>query len=483
MDVQIAIIGGGLSGLGLAAKLKTHGIEDLVIYEKSTDVGGTWRDNIYPGCQCDVPSHMYSFSFFPNPNWSRVFAPQEEIYEYIKSFVAHFNLDEKIKYSHEAINAYWDENLKCWRISFKDKPEIKAQFLVAAIGPLSYPQIPHFMGLESFKGITMHSANFDKSVNLTGKKVGVIGTGASAIQIVPSVADNVESLYVLQRTPAWILPRADRKYSAVDKWLFKNVRGYQRLIRSMMYLSREALVPALTKKPRRLKVLEFLAKSHLNMTVKDKELVKKLTPNFRIGCKRILLSNEYYPTFNKPNVHLVTDPISHFYSDGIELKDGQRIDLDVVIFATGFKVTDHPGFSAIIGKSKKTLADIWQKEGMSAYLGTMVPDFPNFFTILGPNTGLGHNSMIFMMESQYNLIWDAIRTVNLYEKSSVEPKPEIVRHFHQELQNRLKSSVWATGCASWYLDEKGNVPTMWPGFTWEFWLKTRRIKPRDVSFS
>jgi cation diffusion facilitator CzcD-associated flavoprotein CzcO len=483
MDTEIAIVGAGLAGLGMGAILMKKGIKNFVILEKAEAPGGTWRDNTYPGCQCDVPSHMYSFSFYPNPNWSRAFALQAEIYNYIEDFTQHFKLREKIKYNTEVTRALWDKRLRCWKLEIKNSNELRVKFLISAIGPLSYPQVPDFAGLESFKGATMHSATWDASVNLEGKSVAVIGTGASSIQIVPSIADKVAKLYVFQRTPAWILPRADRKYTAIDKLLFKYLPGYQRLVRWMMYFSREALVPSLTKHPERLKLLEFLAWQHLKARIKDPVLREKLKPTFTIGCKRILLSNEYYPALTKPNVTLVTDPISHFYSEGVELKDGQKINLDAVIFATGFKVTDHPGFAQIFNAQGLSLAEIWGKEGMSAYYGTMIPKFPNLFTILGPNTGLGHNSMIFMMEAQYNLITDVIKTVSRLEKSTAEPDESVVKLHNQELQKRLRRSVWVSGCASWYLDQKGNVPTMWPGFTWEFWFKTRRVNLRDLVIS
>jgi cation diffusion facilitator CzcD-associated flavoprotein CzcO len=472
-DYEVVVVGAGFSGLGAAYRLRQAGVTDFVVLEKADDVGGTWHVNRYPGCQCDVPSHLYSFSFFLKPDWSQAFAPREEIHAYLKDFVAQSGLAPFIRCGVEVEEMVFEPAQRWWRL-LTTGGEVTARFVIAGIGPLSVPALPDVPGISTFRGRVMHSAEYDPGLDLSGARVAVIGTGASAIQIVPSLVDTVSRLYVFQRTPAWVLPRADRRYSERTKRLFELVPWTARVLRWFMYASRELLVPGLVAHPRLLKPIERLALANLKRQVRDPDLVEKLRPRFSLGCKRILLSNDYYPALTRPNVTLVPHALAFLKERSAVASDGSEHEVDAVIFATGFHVTDNPAFGKVKGASGETLADLWRREGMAAYFGAVVPGFPNLFLLLGPNTGLGHNSMVFMIESQLNFVTSAIVQARGNGIEWLEVRDEVYRDYRAEMHRRLRRAVWSTGCASWYVDENGNNPTMWPGFTFEFWWRTRK---------
>jgi cation diffusion facilitator CzcD-associated flavoprotein CzcO len=383
---QVAIVGTGFSGLGMAIRLKQAGVEDFVLFEKDDEVGGTWRDNTYPGAACDVPSHLYSFSFAPNPDWSRSFSEQPEIQRYLVDTADRFGIRPSIRFGHRVVEARWDEDRDLYRIE-TSRGVYHARFLVAGMGPLSAPSIPSLPGLEAFEGTAFHSARWDHQHDLTGERVAVVGTGASAIQFVPQIQPKVAELRLFQRTPPWIEPRIDRDITRLERWLFRRFPFTQRLARAGIYWSRESLAVGMTRRRGLLKGLELIGRIQLRRQVKDPELRRRLTPNYTIGCKRILISNDYYPALSQPNVEVVTSGISEVGPSWIVTEDGVEHEVDTIIFGTGFHVTDVPAARHLYGREGRLLADAWAG-GLEAYLGTSVAGFPNLFFLIGPNTGL-----------------------------------------------------------------------------------------------
>jgi cation diffusion facilitator CzcD-associated flavoprotein CzcO len=478
-DFRVAIVGTGFSGLGMAIRLKQEGIDDFVVFERADDVGGTWRDNTYPGVACDVPSHLYSFSFAPNPEWSRTFSPGAEIWDYLRRCAGHFGVMPNIRFGHEVTGAAWDDGAQRWRIE-TSQGAFTAQVLIAGTGPLSEPSIPRIPGIESFEGSAFHSAQWDHDQDLRGRRVAVIGTGASTIQVVPRIQPEVERLHLFQRTPPWIMPHPDRPLSEREQRIYRRSPLLQRAMRGAIYWARETFVlPFLHKRLARLP--ERIARRHIASQVPDRELRRKLTPNYTIGCKRILISNDYYPAVAQPNVELVTDGIREVRPRSIVTADGREIEVEVIVFGTGFRVTDMPAAEFIRGRDGQSLAEVW-KGSMEAYLGTSIAGFPNLFMIVGPNTGLGHNSMVFMIESLIAYVFDALRTMEARRIASVEVRPEVQAAYNVEIQEGLRDTVWSTGgCASWYLDDTGRNTTLWPGGTWRFRTLTRRFDPSVYS--
>lgn len=477
-EVFAAIVGTGFSGLLAAIKLKELGIHDLVLFEKSDAVGGTWRDNTYPGCACDVPSHMYSYSFETTGSWSRAYAPWNEIRAYIERCTEKYELRKHVRFRTEVVSASWDESRARWRVRTADGYVVTARILVAATGPLSRPTVPSLPGLERFRGKTFHSAAWDHEYPLEGKSVAVVGTGASAIQFVPHVAARAAKMVLFQRTPAWVLPRKDPVFGPVARKLLD--RAAPRFAyREWIYFTHELRAYAFTKEPRILAWAERIAKKNIARAVKDPELRAKLTPSYRMGCKRVLMSNEYYPALARPNVEVVTDAIREVTEDGVVTADGARRTVDAIVFGTGFAVHDYLGPIRVEGRGGRSLGDVW-KRSAEAYLGTTVAGFPNLFVFAGPNTGLGHNSMIFMFESQARYMTECIRQMRACKLASVEVKRDVQDAFNARIQERLASTVWQSGgCKSWYQNEEGKNTTLWPGFTFEYRARTRFFDLRN----
>ena len=473
-DVRVAIVGAGFGGLGMAIGLKQQGIDDFAVLERANDLGGTWRDNSYPGCACDVPSHLYSFSFALNPNWSHIFARQEEIWAYLHDCARRFEILPHIRYGHEVTAAEWDDGAERWRIDTTAGP-VSARVLVSAAGPLSQPQIPKLPGLERFTGTAFHSAQWNHDHDLRGKRVAVIGTGASAIQFVPRIQPKVERLHLFQRTPPWVLGRPEHRISGPEKRLLRAVPALQRTLRSGIYWGGELGILGLAYDQRLVRPIEALARRHLCAQIKDPELRAKLTPSYRLGCKRILGSYDYYPALTQPNAEVVTEPIRRVRSRGIVSDDDIVRDVDTIIFATGFHVTDNPMAAMVRGREGKTLEDAWDGSP-HAYLGMTVPGFPNGFLIVGPNTGLGNNSIVFMIEAQVRYVLGALKAMDEHNLATLEVRPEAHAAFQEDVQRRMPGSVWTDGgCRSWYLDQTGRNSTLWPDFTWRYALRTRRF--------
>jgi len=478
---DIVIVGSGFAGLGMGIRLKKAGITDFVVLERAADLGGTWRDNVYPGCACDIPSLLYSFSFEPNDEWSRAYPSQPEIWAYLRRCAKKYGLEPHIRYNAEVVEARYDEAAARWHVTTSEGATYSSRVLVSGMGGLSNPYVAELPGGASFPGPQFHSATWDHSVNLAGKDVAVIGTGASAIQFVPQIAPIVGKLRLYQRTPPWISPRFDGPVSARERLLRRRLPGYAWAQRKLLYWSHEARALGFVVNPGLLRLLEKLATKFLEHQVRDPALREKLRPNYRLGCKRVLLSNDYYPSLSRPNVEVVTDPISRVEGGDIVTVDGTRRHADVIIYGTGFRVQDGLGPVQVVGEGGRTLEDAW-RNGMEAFLGVSVAGFPNFFTIVGPNTGLGHNSMVYMIESQINYIMSALGYLKRRRARAIDVRADVQASFNRELQKRTRHTVWSTGCRSWYLDRNGKNTALWPGFTFEFRRKTKRIDPRRYRF-
>ncbi|MEJ8669762.1 NAD(P)/FAD-dependent oxidoreductase [Streptomyces sp. MS1.AVA.1] len=473
--VRVAVVGSGFGGLGAAVRLRREGVTDFVVLERADSVGGTWRDNSYPGCACDVPSHLYSFSFAPNPDWPRTFSGQQHIRAYLEHVTDVFRLRPHIRFNSEVQRMTWNAERLCWDIE-TSSGNLSADLVVSATGPLSDPKMPDIPGLDSFPGKVFHSARWDHDFDLRGKRVAMVGTGASAIQIVPSIQPEVERLTLFQRTPPWVMPRVDRAITGVERSLHRALPLTAQLRRGLLWGIRELQVQAFTKRPNELGLIEQLAKRNMGRSIKDPALRAKLTPDYRIGCKRILLSSEYYPALAQPNVDLVASGLSEVRGSTLVAADGSEAEADAIVFGTGFHVTDMPIADRVVGAEGKTLAEAW-KGGMEALRGASAAGFPNWMTIIGPNTGLGNSSMILMIESQLNYLADFVRQLNvLGGRVALDARPSAVHAWNRRVQERMKRTVWNTGgCTSWYLDAGGRNTTVWPGTTSEFRRATRRV--------
>lgn len=481
--VGTLIVGAGFAGLCAAIKLRESGRDDLLIVERGDDVGGTWRDNSYPGCACDVPSHLYSYSFAPNPDWRHAFSRQPQILEYLRGVARDYGLLPIIRLRVAVTAAAWDETSGQWAVETTAGP-ICCDRLVLGMGGLSDPSIPALPGLDRFRGTMFHSATWDHDHDLTGERVAVVGTGASAIQFIPHVQRRAARLTVFQRTAPWVLPRRDRPYSALERRLLRRLPGVQRAIRGRMYALRELWLVGFVLKPSLMRYAERAALALLERQVPDPELRAKLTPHFRLGCKRVLLANDYYPALVQPNVDVVTDRIVEVNELGIvtESGDGDRTEhpVDTIIFGTGFRIGDLPMTHQVRGRDGRTLGEHWAAGGMSALRGTTVHGFPNLFLLVGPNTGLGHNSIVLMIEAQVRYLVDLFDRLDATGMSRVEPRREVQDRYNQQLQQQLQGTVWNTGgCQSWYLDAQGRNTTLWPTFTFRFMRELRRADLRD----
>jgi cation diffusion facilitator CzcD-associated flavoprotein CzcO len=475
---EVVIVGAGFSGLGAAIQLKRAGIHDLVLLDRGATVGGTWRDNTYPGAACDVPSHVYSFSFAPNPDWTRSFSSQPEIQAYLERTARDLGVLRHVRLRHTVTGARWDPAAARWLVTTDRGTSFSARYLIAAPGPLSEPVTPPIPGLEDFPGRVFHSARWDHDHPLRGERVAIVGTGASAIQFAPHVQREAAHLTIFQRTPAWIVPRADRELTRLERWLFRRLPITQRLARTVDYWVREGYVLGLALDTRLLKLAERGALRHLERQVDDPELRRKLTPDYTLGCKRVLISNDFYPTLNEPNVDLVAAGVREIRGSTMLATDGTEAEVDTIVLGTGFEVT-RPPIAQVIHGRHGTLAEAWSG-GMRAYRGAQVHGFPNLFLLVGPNTGLGHNSIVFMAEAQIRYLVDALRTLEAAAVPAVDVRPEAQQRWDDAVQRDLVGTVWSDGgCSSWYLDASGRNSTLWPRFTWQFRRRTGRFDLAD----
>ncbi|MGB8365167.1 MAG: flavin-containing monooxygenase [Rhizomicrobium sp.] len=480
-DLDVAVIGAGFSGICMAIALRQAGYKSFRVFEKTSDIGGTWRDNRYPGCVCDVPSHLYSFSFEQNPDWSRSYSPQAEIWRYMKHCASKYGVLPHFRFNAPVAAASYDETRHLWRITLKSGETITARALVSGVGALHLPSYPRIDGIENFAGRAFHSSQWDDGLDLTGRKVGVVGTGASAIQIVPSIAPKVKQLTLFQRTPAWVLPRMDYSFSAGAKRLFRTIPGLQTLFRDTIYWTMEMRAPGFLGNRKLMSRVEKLALRHLEKTIADPKLRAALTPDYQVGCKRILISDDYYQALAGSNVVLVTSPIGRATPSGIVTADGCEHQLDTLVYATGFRANEPLAELEIRGRGGHSLAYEW-RYGAEAYYGMTVAGYPNFFMLVGPNTGLGHNSMIFMIEAQAHYIMHCIAWLLREGADEVDVKERVQRDFNSRLKARMDRTVWQSGCRSWYLNENGTNSTIWPDFSVSYWWQTRQPDPHDFKF-
>jgi cation diffusion facilitator CzcD-associated flavoprotein CzcO len=479
--VHVAIVGAGFAGLGMAIKLQQAGKRDFLVLERGSDAGGTWRDNIYPGCQCDVPSNLYSYSFALNPKWTRTFPTQNEIWDYLRGCATKFGIADRIRYNTELVSARWDPARHVWQI-LTNAGEIVADVLICGQGGLSEPSIPDIPGLQDFNGPVFHSAAWDYSVDLTGKRVAVVGTGASAIQFVPKIQPQVAQLDLYQRTPAWIMPHRDRPVTTWERRLYAAIPLLQKAVRGGVYWARESFAFGFTKQPAILRFAERLGRKHLAAQVSDPVLRKKLSPNYAMGCKRILISNEFYPAVSQPNVDVIDHGVARVTANGVVDAQGTERHADVVILGTGFRVSDNTFGKRLINGEGVDLQHVWH-ERMSAYRGTTVAGFPNLFLITGPNTGLGHTSMVFMMESQFPYVMQALDAMEYTGSSALEVRGQAQQRWVEEIDRDTAKTVWNSGCVSWYMDGQGRNVALWPGFSWGYRKLMARFDAASYTFA
>jgi cation diffusion facilitator CzcD-associated flavoprotein CzcO len=483
-SVDVLIIGAGFSGLCTGIKLREAGLHSFLILEKDSDIGGTWWENRYPGCACDIPSHLYSFSFEPSTEWTRMYPGQQEIHAYLKQCVARHDLAPHIRLNTCFREAAWDQSAGLWHVTTGDGSRIQTRVLISGMGALHVPRYPELPGLERFSGPAFHSATWDDAVDLDGRNVAVVGTGASAIQFVPQIAPRVGKLHLFQRTPPWIVPRLDFAFSEKQRQRFRRLPLARWLLRQYIFWRQEVRVLAFLGNERFRKKMEAIAHRHLARHIKDPQLRATLTPNYQLGCKRVLVSDDFYPTLNRPNVELITSSIQEVRERSIVTEDGAERPVDVLIYGTGFRATEPLIGCRIFGRGGLEIHDAWRKR-MSAYLGITVGGFPNFFVLLGPNTGLGHNSVVLMIESQVRYVMSCLKLMQRRKQRVMEVRPEIQQSFVEETHRRLQKTVWLSGgCHSWYQDQKtGEVTTLWPGSVIAYMRRTRSVSPADYTLS
>jgi cation diffusion facilitator CzcD-associated flavoprotein CzcO len=470
-SVDIAIVGSGFSGLGMAIQLKRQGRDDFVVLERADEVGGTWWANTYPGCACDVPSHLYSFSFAPNPEWTETYSAQPEIRDYLIRCADQFGVRDQVRFHNDLTEARWDAGAQRWQVETTGG-SYDARVLVVAAGALFEPRIPDFPGLDSFEGETWHSARWNHEYDLKGKKIVSVGTGASAIQLVPAIQPEVEQLTVVQRTPPWVFPHTGKPTKPFQRRLYKRFPALQKLVRGAVYAQRETFVLGFVKNPKIMKLAEKIARAHMRKGLGDRQdLIDKVTPDYTMGCKRILPSNKWYPALAEDNVELVTSPIKHIKPNSVAFEDGTEREADAIVFSTGFQVTEMPSGHLVRDGEGRTLHDVWAGSPQ-AHKGTAVAGFPNMFMLLGPNTGLGHSSMVYMAESQINYVLEALREMDQRGAHAVEVRKDAENAYNEDLHQKLEGTVWNTGCASWYVDQHGRNVTLWPDWTFAFRRQT-----------
>lgn len=478
--IEVAIIGAGFAGIGAAIQLLKANRRSFLIFERATEPGGTWRDNTYPGCACDVPSYLYSFSFAPNPNWSHIYSSQPEILSYLNQCVRDFQLEPFIRFNTEIVQTRFIAETGYWELTTRMGEQFTARVVITAVGPLNRPNVPRLKGLKQFEGKVFHSAQWDHSYNLSGKRVAVIGTGASAIQVIPELAKQVSQLYVFQRTAPYVVPRLDHPVSPRLQSLFRQFPQVQRLIRSGIFWISELsglgfLGNAFIRKRGTKRAI-----THLHNQLSDPELRRKATPDYEFGCKRVLVSNDYYPALCKPTVDLITEPIAELTPTSIRTNDGIDRPVDAIVFSTGFLVAGSFLELNITGLRGRKLVDEWLQTGVEAYKGLTASGYPNLLFLVGPNTGLGHNSIVHMIESQLNYV---LHYLSVLDKAGagafLDVKTAVQQAYNQKLQERMQTTVWASGCQSWYLDTQGKNATIWPGLNTPYRRETRHVNLDD----
>jgi cation diffusion facilitator CzcD-associated flavoprotein CzcO len=476
MTTRVAIIGAGFGGVAVAAALTNAGFDDVVLLERADRVGGVWRDNRYPGCACDIPAPLYSYSFAPNPDWSRRYPPHAEILEYLRRCVDDLGLTDRVRLGTEVTDATWDERDACWRLRTADGSEVVADVLIPAAGQLGRPVVPLLPGAQRFRGPAMHTARWDPDVPIEGRRIGVVGTGASAVQLVPAIAGPAAAVTVFQRSAPWTLPKQDRRYGAARRTVYRRLPALMRLPRAGVWAATVVTGLALTGNRAAGSLLRTVSGAQRRLQVPDPELRARATPEEPMGCKRVLFTNDWFPTLARPDVDLVTEPIVEVTADGVRTADGRLHPCDVLVYATGFAATDFLVPMRITGRDGRRLDEAW-RGGAYAYLGMAVPGFPNMFLMYGPNTNTGNTSVLYFHEAQARYVVQAVRRIAA-GAGPLDVRADVAAGYDAEMQRRLAGSVWA-GCRNWYRDAAGRIVTNWPGMAAEYRRRTARWHAAD----
>ncbi|WP_304113576.1 NAD(P)/FAD-dependent oxidoreductase [Mycolicibacterium bacteremicum] len=479
---DVAIIGAGFAGIGAAIRLLQEGVDDVVIFERDSRVGGTWRDNTYPGAACDIPSRLYSYSFAPNPDWSHTYSGSAEILGYIDRMVDTHGLAPRIRFGHEVTGLEYDESQGVWTIRFREQEPVRARTVVMAPGPLANASLPDIRGIETFEGAKIHSARWDHDYDFTGKKVAVIGTGASGVQIIPELVKVADSVKVFQRTPGWVLPRLNTATGDRAKGLYRRLPLAEKAVRSAWFWGHESVALGVVWDTPLTRVVEALSRAHLRMQVKDSWLRRQLTPDFSAGCKRLLMTSDYYPALQADNCKLVTWPIARLSPRGVRTVEGIEHQFDAIVFATGFDVSKAGTPFPVTGIGGRDLAAEWSS-GAYAYRSVAVSGYPNLFFTFGPNSGPGHSSALVYMEAQIDYITQAIGSLLRFGWKSLDVRPEVQQRYNDDIQRRLQSTTWNSGCQSWYLTEDGFNATMFPGFATQYVNQLKTVDLQDYRIS
>jgi cation diffusion facilitator CzcD-associated flavoprotein CzcO len=478
-NLEVVVVGAGFGGVAAAVELQSHGFRDITILEASPEIGGTWFHNTYPGAACDVPSHLYSFSFAQRRDWSRLCSPQDEILRYIREVAHDHGVDGLVVPDSPVSECSYDETACRWTVTTGDGRLFEADVLVVATGQLHQPAFPRVPGVEDFEGHSFHSARWDHGYPLAGKRVAVLGTGASAVQFVPEIAAEVERLYVFQRSPNWFLPRKNRAYPAPFRWIVRHVPGVQAFRRRFIFEYAESLTAAI-RHPRTFgRLVKLRSAGFMRMQVRDPQLRAKIWPDYTFGCKRILFSSDFLPALTRPNVELVTDPVAGIAPTGLVTPDGKLREADCIIYATGFKTNDFMFPMEIRGAGGRVLREEWAG-GAHAHLGMTVPGFPSMFLMYGPNTNTSGGSIIAYLEAQAAYIRQALALLRDRRAGAIEVRPEVEAASDREVQARFAGTAW-TGCDSWYRDASGRIVANWPGYMREYFQRTRELDPAEFS--
>lgn len=482
MTISTAIIGAGFAGIGAAIRLKDQGINDFEIFERGTRVGGTWRDNTYPGAACDIPSRLYSYSFAPNPDWSHTYSASDEILGYIDSMVESSGIAPHIRFGHNVTGVEFDEVAGEWTVNFEGREPVRARTVIVASGPLANASFPKIDGIETYEGHKIHSARWDHDYDFTGKKVAVVGTGASGVQIVPELVKVAKSVKVFQRTPGWVIPRINGSTSGWMKRIYKDVPFAEKIARSAWFWGHESVALGVVWDSPFTRVVEALSLANLRMQVKDPWLRRQLTPDFSAGCKRLLMTRDYYPALQADNCKLVTWPISRLSPKGIRTVEGIEHQFDAIVFATGFEVSKQGTPFPVIGIDGRELSAEWSR-GAYAYRSVAVSGYPNLYFTFGPNSGPGHSSALVYMEAQIDYIVEAISKLLQFGWKSLDVRPEVQARYNEDIQQRLQSTTWNSGCQSWYLTDDGFNATMFPGFATQYVNQLKAVNLHDFKIT
>jgi len=478
---SVGIIGAGPGGIALGILLRRAGFRDFTIFDREDGVGGTWRINTYPGLACDVKSHLYSFSFDLNPDWSRLWSGQPEILEYFERCAQRYELEPHLLLRTEVVSAEWDADTRTWRLTTSTGDVHTFDVVVSAIGLFTRPLMPELVEEEPFTGTLMHTARWDHSVDLTDARVAVLGTGSTAAQLIPQVAKVAKKVYSVQRSPTWILPKPDRAYTEREKWVFRHVPLAARIYRTRLWLRSEANISVIEHGSDKTQEFKAIALKMLESQVADEELRRRLTPDHPLGCKRLVFADDYLRTLTQPHVEVVASPARALRTRSLITEDGTELDVDVVLCATGYAAADYLGQIVVVGEGGKRLRETWS-DGAYAYLGMTVPGYPNFFMLYGPNTNVGSNSVIFILEAQARYIVKTLKYMRRRGKSYVAVRPDVMSDFMAKIDRWMTGTVWLTRCSNYFRAENGRVVTQWPRSARAFWAMTRHFRARDYDF-